>query len=372
MSRQILKSSQRWVIKIGSALLTNDGQGLDKVAVAGWVEQIATLRQQGMDIVLVSSGAVAAGMTQLGWSERPTSMHRLQAAAAVGQAGLVQMYQQQFQQYNIQTAQILLDHDDFSNRERYLNSRSTLNTLLDLGVVPIVNENDTVVTDEIRFGDNDTLAALVANLVDAELLLILTDQDGMFDSDPRNNPRAKLITEAAASDASLDAKAGSGGALGRGGMSTKVRAARVAARSGAHTVIVGGRLPNVISHLRATAETGTLLMADQEPHAARKQWLAGHLQVKGSLLLDQGAVKVLCKNGKSLLAVGVLAISGSFTRGEMVTCCDVDGREVARGLANYSSDEARKIMGQPSDMIGSILGYKDDDELIHRDNLVLT
>lgn len=372
MSRQVLKDSQRWVVKIGSALLTNDGRGLDVDAIVDWVGQIAQLRQQGMDIVLVSSGAVAAGMTQLGWSERPTAMHKLQAAAAVGQAGLVQTYQQAFQQYGIQTAQILLDHDDFSNRQRYLNSRSTLNTLLELGVVPIVNENDTVVTDEIRFGDNDTLGALVANLVDAELLVILTDQDGMFDSDPRGNPDAKLIAEAAASDSSLDAKAGDGGALGRGGMSTKVRAARVAARSGAHTIIVGGRLPSVITQLRETAAAGTLLLADQEPHAARKQWLAGHLQVKGSLLLDEGAARVLRLHGRSLLAVGVLAISGRFTRGEMVTCCDPQGVEVARGLVNYSSEEARKIMGSASEKISEILGYKEDDELIHRDNLVLT
>lgn len=372
MSRQILQTSRRWVIKIGSALLTDDGRGLDVAAIADWVKQISVLRKQGLDIVLVSSGAVAAGMTQLGWHERPNSIHKLQAAAAVGQAGLVQTYQQEFQQYGIQTAQILLDHDDFSSRQRYLNSRSTLNTLLDLGVVPVVNENDTVVTDEIRFGDNDTLGALVANLVDAELLLILTDQDGMFDSDPRSNPDAQLIKQAAASDKSLDAKAGDGGALGRGGMSTKVRAARVAARSGAHTVIVGGRLPQVICQLREGAELGTLLLADQEPHAARKQWLAGHLQVKGSVLLDHGAARVLRQNGKSLLAVGVTAVTGRFTRGEMVTCCDPDGNEVARGLVNYNSDEARRIMGKPSELITEVLGYKDDDELIHRDNLVLS
>ena len=372
MSRQLLKSSRRWVVKIGSALLTNDGQGLDQRAIKGWVSQLAKLRAEGLEIVLVSSGAVAAGMTLLGCGKRPESIHKLQAAAAVGQAGLVQTYQQEFQHFDLQTAQVLLDHDDLSSRQRYLNARSTLNTLLDLGVIPIVNENDTVVTDEIRFGDNDTLGALVANLVDAEILVILTDQDGMYDSDPRSNSDAKLISHASAEDKTLDAKAGGGGKLGRGGMKTKVRAARTAARSGAHTVVVGGRLDNVLGRLRESEDLGTLLTADRQPAAARKQWLAGHLQARGTLVLDVGASQVLQREGKSLLPVGVVAVSGRFTRGELVLCCDQQGNEIARGLVNYNSEEAQRIMGMPSEKIEQVLGYKDNDEIIHRDNLVLS
>ncbi len=369
--RQNLAVAPRWVVKIGSALLTNNGQGLDVEAIAGWVKQLADLQQQGVELVLVSSGAVAAGMNRLGWTQRPDAIHELQAAAAVGQTGLVQAYEQEFQKYGIHTAQVLLDHDDLSNRQRYLNARSTLKALTGLGVVPVVNENDTVVTDEIRFGDNDTLGALVANLVGADVLVILTDQDGMFDADPRSNPDAKLISETSASDASLDAKAGDGGKLGRGGMITKVRAARLAARSGAHTVIVGGRLDQVIARLRQGEVLGTLLTADQQPQAARKRWLAGQLQVRGRLLLDDGAVRVLRRQGKSLLPVGVRRADGEFHRGDMVACVDADGQEVARGLVNYSVHEARRIIGRPSEDIEKLLGYVDDLELIHRDNLVV-
>jgi glutamate 5-kinase len=369
--RNVLKSSRRWVVKIGSALLTNNGQGLDQAAIAGWVKQLAAIREQGVELVLVSSGAVAAGMTRLGWTRRPNAIHELQAAAAVGQMGLVQTYEQEFQRYGLHTAQVLIDHDDLSNRERYLNARSTLRTLTDLGVIPIVNENDTVVTDEIRFGDNDTLGALVANLVEAEALVILTDQDGMYDSDPRSNPDARLITETAADDDQLDAMAGDGGSLGRGGMITKVRAARLAARSGAHTVIVGGRIENVLTRLREAESLGTLLVADQQPQAARKRWLAGQLQTRGTLVLDDGAVKVLRQQGRSLLPVGVKSVKGRFTRGDMVVCADSMGHQIACGLVNYSFEDARRIIGQSSDKIESLLGYKGDDELIHRDNLVL-
>ncbi len=369
--RNVLKSSRRWVVKIGSALLTNNGQGLDQAAIAGWVKQLAAIREQGVELVLVSSGAVAAGMTRLGWTQRPNAIHELQAAAAVGQMGLVQTYEQEFQRYGLHTAQVLIDHDDLSNRERYLNARSTLRTLTDLGVIPIVNENDTVVTDEIRFGDNDTLGALVANLVEAEALIILTDQDGMYDSDPRSNPDARLITETAADDNQLDAMAGDGGSLGRGGMITKVRAARLAARSGAHTVIVGGRIDSVLTRLREAESLGTLLVADQQPQAARKRWLAGQLQTRGTLVLDDGAVKVLRQQGKSLLPVGVKSVKGRFTRGDMVVCTDTMGHQIACGLVNYSVEDAQRIIGQSSDKIESLLGYKGDDELIHRDNLVL-
>lgn len=372
-ARQQIKQAKRWVVKIGSALLTADGKGLDAEAIAAWTEQIATLRQQGIELVLVSSGAVAEGMTRLGWPERPTALHDLQAAAAVGQMGLVQAYESCFQRFGLQTAQVLLGHDDISARDRYLNARATLTTLLRLGVIPVVNENDTVVTDEIRFGDNDTLAALVANLIDADMLVILTDQRGLFESDPRANPEAVLVSEALVSDARLEAMAGGGtGALGRGGMVTKVRAAKLAARSGASTIIVGGSLENVLLKVAAGDQVGTLLLAEKRPLVARKQWLAGMLKIKGSIQLDEGAAGVLKNSGKSLLPVGVKAVSGVFRRGDLVTCVDMSGLEVARGLVNYNVDEAGLIIGKSSKQIEGLLGYQGDEELIHRDNLVLT
>ena len=370
--RTQLKNARRWVIKIGSALLTRDGAGLDLPAIQGWVDQIAVLLEQGMDVVLVSSGAVAEGLCRLGWKQRPHALHDLQAAAAVGQMGLIQAWESCFARHGRQTAQILLTHDDLSNRERYLNARSTIRSLLALGVVPVVNENDTVVIDEIRFGDNDTLAALAANLVEADNLVILTDQNGLFDRDPRQHAEAKLISEALVSESSLDAMAdGGAGSLGRGGMVTKVRAARLAARSGASTLIASGREPGVLEALRRGDEIGTLLKAGEALVTARKQWLAGHLQTRGRLVLDAGAISVLQKSGGSLLAVGVTAVEGGFARGDMVVCIDSEGQEVARGLVNYPASEVRKIMGQPSDRIESLLGYVDEAELIHRDNLVL-
>ncbi len=371
-TRQQITTTKRWVVKIGSALLTNDGQGLNHQGIAAWVEQLAALSKQGHEVVLVSSGAVAEGMSRLGWSSRPHALHELQAAAAVGQMGLVQTYESCFQRHGMHTAQVLLTHDDLSNRGRYLNARSTVRTLLDLGVVPIINENDTVVTDEIRFGDNDTLGALVANLIEAELLVILTDQEGMCDKDPRQYADAKLIHETPANAPGLEAMAsGAGGALGRGGMLTKVRAARLAARSGSATVIAAGREENVLTRLAAGEQLGTLFLPDQQPIAARKQWLAGHLQLRGTLTLDSGAVKVLRESGKSLLPVGVKAVSGEFLRGEMVRCVDESGSEIARGLVNYSAQDTRRIQGQPSSRIEELLGYLDEPELIHRDNLIL-
>ena len=370
--REKVSKARRWVVKIGSALLTADGRGLDRGAMAVWVEQMVALRRAGVELVLVSSGAVAAGMSRLGWSARPTTIHELQAAAAVGQMGLVQAWESSFAEHELQTAQVLLTHDDLSDRKRYLNARSTLRTLVDLGVIPVINENDTVVTDEIRFGDNDTLAALVANLVEADLLVILTDRDGMFDADPRHNPDAQLIFEARADDPSLDAVAGgTGGALGRGGMQTKLRAARLAARSGAHTVIVGGRIDHVLDRLKGGARLGTLLAPERGRHAARKQWLAGHLQTRGSLTLDAGAVRALVEQRKSLLPVGVTAVEGSFRRGEMVVCIGPDGREVARGLVNYNAADAQRIIGLGTEAIEQALGYIEEPELVHRDNLVL-
>ena len=370
--RQHIKQTKRCVIKIGSALLTNDGAGLNLAGIAKWVEQISNLRKSGIEVVLVSSGAVAEGMCRLGINKRPESLHELQAAAAVGQMGLIQSYESEFQKYNLHTAQILLTHDDLSNRQRYLNARNTVRSLLDLNVVPIINENDSVVTDEIRFGDNDTLAALVANLIEADYLLILTDQNGLFDRNPREHDDAKLISEASANDTSLVAMAeGGAGTFGRGGMATKVSAAKLAARSGTSTLIAAGSEENIIEKMFAGEELGTLLYAEQSTVAARKQWLAGHLQIQGKLILDDGAVKKLCESGSSLLAVGVSEIKGEFNRGEIVCCVTSDGKEIARGLVNYSSSDTDKIKGKVSEDIESILGYIDDAELIHRDNLVL-
>ncbi len=371
--RTDLQQSKRWVVKIGSALLTADGAGLDREAIHDWVAQMVALRARGIELVLVSSGAVAEGMMRLGWLSRPHALHELQAAAAVGQMGLVQAYESNFQRHGIHTAQVLLTHDDLSDRQRYLNARNTLRALLEFGVLPVVNENDTVVTDEIRFGDNDTLAALVANLVEADALIILTDQAGLFDRDPRRHADAQLLHEARASDVSLDKMVGgSAGELGRGGMLTKLRAARLAARSGAGTVIAHGREAQVLERIAGGERLGTLLLPEQETQAARKQWLAGHLQLRGSLRLDAGAVKVLRESGRSLLPVGVVAVEGEFDRGEAVACVDESGREIARGLVNYDAAEARRIMGRPSRELESILGYVGEPELIHRDNLVLT
>ena len=369
--RAEIAAAKRWVVKVGSALLTNDGRGLDSEMISTLVEQLAKLRQRGCEVVLVSSGAVAAGVVQLGWKSRPTVLHDLQAAAAVGQMGLVQSYESAFKQFDLQTAQVLLGHDDVLARDRYLNARGTLNTLIKLGVIPIVNENDTVVTDEIRFGDNDTLAALVANLIDADALLLLTDQDGLYEEDPRHNPSAAMVQQIDASAPELDLMAGEGGALGRGGMVTKVRAARLAARSGTETIIASGRAAQIVATAAAGSNVGSWLRSGRAPQTARKQWLAGMVQVQGSIELDDGAVAVLCESGRSLLPVGVCAVAGDFTRGEMVSCRNSQGREVARGLVNYNADEARRIMGSPSREIELLLGYQGDDELIHRDNLVL-
>ena len=370
--RNQLKQTKRWVIKIGSALLTNDGLGLNTAGIADWVKQMSVLREQGIELVLVSSGAVAEGLCRLGWKKRPDSLHELQAAAAVGQMGLVQAYESQFSKYGLHTAQILLTHEDLSSRQRYLNARSTVRSLLKLGVVPVINENDSVVTDEIRFGDNDTLAALVANLIEADVLIILTDQEGLFDRNPRLHDDAKLIEEASANDHTLEAMAeGGAGTLGRGGMATKVSAAKLASRSGTSTIIASGRIENILPLLHQGNNVGTLLYAEEQPEAARKQWLAGHLQLKGKLILDDGAVKKLQQAGSSLLAVGVTDASGHFSRGEMVSCVSTSGEEVARGLVNYSAVEVNKIKGQSSEKFETLLGYVDEEELIHRDNLVL-
>jgi glutamate 5-kinase len=373
MSRTKFSAAKRIVVKIGSSLLTDGGKGLNQAAIAVWVRQMAQLKQQGIDVILVSSGSVAEGMSRLGLKTRPKALHELQAAASVGQMGLVQTFESNFQVHGLHAAQVLLTHDDLSNRQRYLNARSTLLSLLNYDVVPVINENDAVATDEIRFGDNDTLGALVANLVEADLLIILTDQLGLFDSDPSVNPSAKLINEISAHDPLLEAMAGgSRSGLGRGGMATKVSAARLASRSGAATVIVSGELDSVIGSVMAGDTIGTYLYANIAPLVARKQWLAGHLQAKGSLVLDAGAVRVLKTSGKSLLAVGVIAVQGQFGRGELVICLDTEGVEIARGLVNYPAVEMRLIQGKPSQQFASILGYSDDEEVIHRDNLVLT
>jgi len=360
------------VVKVGSSLVTSEGRGVDAQAIARWAAQVAKLRQAGKSVVLVSSGAIAEGMQRLGWTKRPHSMHELQAAAAVGQMGLVQAYESSFRSHGLHTAQVLLTHADLADRQRYLNARSTLRTLLDLGVVPVINENDTVVTDEIKFGDNDTLAALVTNLIEADALIILTDQSGLYESDPRKNAEAALVAQADADDPKLEAMAGgTGSELARGGMLTKVQAARRAARSGAHTVIASGRESDALLRIAQGERLGTLLTARTAPIAARKQWLADHLTVSGLLTLDAGAAKALVRDGKSLLPIGVTTVSGDFARGEIVGCLDPEGRQVARGLVNYSAEETRRIMRRPSGEIESVLGYVDEPELIHRDNLVL-
>jgi glutamate 5-kinase len=370
--QSIVKQSRRIVIKVGSSLVTNQGQGLDHSALARWAEQIAKLKELGKEVVLVSSGAIAEGMQRLNWKKRPHALSELQAAAAVGQMGLVQAYESCFRTHNLHAAQVLLTHEDLSDRKRYLNARSTLTTLLGMSVIPVINENDTVATDEIRFGDNDTLAALVTNLIEADVLVILTDQGGLFTADPRKDAQARLVEEARAGDPAIEAMAGGAGSdIGRGGMLTKVLAARRAARSGAHTVIASGHEPDVLIQLAEGKAVGTQLLAETMTLAARKQWIADHLQMRGNLTLDEGAVKALADGGKSLLSVGVTSVSGSFERGEVVGCLDPLGREIARGLVNYSATETRRILRRASNEIEAILGYAGEPELIHRDNLVL-
>ncbi|XXG31286.1 MAG: glutamate 5-kinase [Ferrovum myxofaciens] len=367
-----VRTAHRLVIKIGSSLLTNEGRGLDHEAMQGWAEQIQFLRKTGKSVVLVSSGAVAEGMRRLGLNDRPKALHELQAAAAVGQMGLIQGWETCFRSYDVGTAQILLTRADLASRERYLNARSTLSTLLGWGVVPIINENDTVATDEIKVGDNDTLGSLVTQLIEADGLVILTDQAGLLRLIRAGNPNATLIGEAKAGDPNLETMAGGAGSiLGRGGMLTKVLAAKRAARSGAHTAIVWGREPNVLNRLASGESIGTQLLASLPALTARKQWLGDALPVRGSLMLDEGAVTALCQEQKSLLPVGVTGLQGAFERGELVSCLDKEGKEVARGLVNYSARETTKILGQPTESIENVLGYVDEPELIHRDNLVL-
>ena len=370
--RTDLAATRRWVIKVGSALLTDDGKGINETVISSWAAQIATMREQGIEVVMVSSGAVAAGIKRLGWPHRPETMHELQAAAAVGQSELVHTYERAFGAHGLHCAQILLTHADLANRQRYLNARNTLNTLLELGVIPIINENDTVATEEIRFGDNDNLAALVANIVDADVLVVLTDQNGLFTADPREDSTAELVESGRAGDKALLELAGKGSELGRGGMQTKLLAAETAALSGTHTLIVNGREADVLTRLRDAEPIGTLLLAGAGKLASRKQWLAMQMRVAGTFTLDEGAVRVLSEAGRSLLPVGVTSVEGEFVRGELVSCIDGDGKEVARGLSNYNTDEARKIMGKPSDQIAGLLGYAAEAELIHRNNLVLS
>ena len=368
----VIRNARRLIVKVGSSLVTNDGKGLDESAIAKWAEQIARLRALGKEVVLVSSGAIAEGMQRLGFEKRPTGVHELQACAAVGQMGLAQIYESSFRKFGLGTAQGLLTHADLADRERYLNARSTLFTLLRLGVVPIINENDTVVTDEIKFGDNDTLGALVANLIEGDALIILTDQQGLYSADPRKDPQAEFVHEAVAGDPALEKMAGgAGSSIGRGGMLTKVLAARRAATSGAHTVIACGREDRVLARLAEGERIGTQLVAQTAQLTARKQWMADHLQTAGTVTLDSGAVQKLTTEGKSLLPIGVVEVSGDFGRGDVVTCTDESGRAIARGISNYSSSEARRIMRRPSAEIAAILGFVEEPELIHRDNLVL-
>jgi len=368
----VVQAARRLVIKVGSSLVTNEGRGLDRVAIAQWAEQIASLRAAGKQVLLVSSGAIAEGMQRLGWARRPREVHELQAAAAVGQMGLAQAYESSFAALGIRSAQILLTHADLADRARYLNGRSTLFTLLELGVVPVINENDTVVTDEIKFGDNDTLAALTANLVEADALVILTDQAGLYSADPRRDPGAVLLQDVRAGDPQLEAIAGgTGSQIARGGMITKVLAAKRAARSGANTVIASGREQDVLVRLAQGERLGTQLRASTAVLTARKQWLADHLQVKGSVRIDEGAVRALVSERKSLLPIGVVQVHGEFARGDVIACLGPDRREIARGLVNYGAEQTRRIAGRPSSEIESALGFVEERELIHRDNLVV-
>lgn len=368
----LLQNSKTLIVKVGSSLVTNNGEGLDRGAIAAWAAQISALIAQGKQVVLVSSGAVAEGMQRLGWKKRPVEVNELQAAAAVGQMGLVQMYESCFSQHGLHTAQILLTHEDLSDRKRYLNARSTLKTLLNLKVIPIINENDTVVTEEIRFGDNDTLGALVANLIEADTLVILTDQQGLYSADPRKDSSAQFINFEMAGNPALEKMAGGAGTnVGTGGMLTKILAAKRAANSGAHTIIASGREPNVLVRLSSGEAIGTHLQAGQMKIVAKKQWLADHLRIGGKLVLDAGAVNVLTKEGKSLLAIGVVDVQGAFERGDVVACVNADGVELARGIVNYNSQEVARIKRKPSHEIEQILGYVEESELIHRDNMVL-
>lgn len=372
MSKSLLYNSKTFVVKVGSSLVTQGGEGLDRVAIKAWVAQISELVKQGKQVVLVSSGAVAEGMRRLGWKKRPIEVHELQAAAAVGQMGLIQTYESCFSEHGLHTAQILLTHGDLVDRKRYLNARTTLKTLLDLNVIPIINENDTVVTDEIRFGDNDTLAALVANLMEVDALVLLTDQQGLFSADPRKDKHATFINFETAGNVALEEMAsGAGSSIGTGGMLTKILAAKRAAKAGVHTIIASGLEQNVLLRLSDGEAIGTHLKATKTKTAAKKQWLADHLRTDGKLVLDAGAIHALKTDGKSLLSIGVKEAIGSFDRGDVVACIDMEGKEVARGIVNYNSQETNRIKGRASQQIEQILGYIEESELIHRDNLVV-
>ncbi len=369
----LVRNARRIVVKVGSSLVTDEGRGLDEGAIGEWSRQLAILVRDGREVVMVSSGAIAEGMKRLGWTVRPRQIHELQAAAAVGQMGLAQMYESKLREHNLGSAQVLLTHADLADRERYLNARSTLLTLLKLGVVPVINENDTVVNDEIKFGDNDTLGALVANLVDADVLIILTDQKGLYTADPRKHPDARLVHHAKAGDPALELMAGgAGSSLGRGGMLTKILAARRAAGSGASTVIAWGRERDVLQRLCGGESIGTLLVAQTQKTQARKQWIADHLQLRGSVTVDAGAASKLRDEGKSLLPIGMTGVEGDFSRGDVIAVREDGGAEIARGLANYSSAEARLICGKPSSEFERLLGYAAEPEMLHRDNLVIT
>ena len=369
----VLVNARRIVVKVGSSLVTDEGRGLDAEAIGLWCSQLAQLVQDGREVIMVSSGAIAEGMKRLGWASRPKAIHELQAAAAVGQMGLVQVYESKLRERGIGSAQVLLTHADLADRERYLNARSTLLTLIQLGVVPVINENDTVVNDEIKFGDNDTLGALVANLVEADLLIILTDQKGLFTADPRKDPLATLVQEAQAGDPALEAMAGgAGSSIGRGGMLTKILAAKRAAGSGASTVIAWGREPEALVRLSRGEAIGTLLVAQTAKNQARKQWIADHLQMRGSVMVDAGAVVKVRDEGKSLLPIGMTAVQGEFSRGDVIAVRDDAGLEIARGLANYTSAEARLICGKSSAEFERLLGYTGEPEMVHRTNLVLS
>lgn len=371
--KSVVADAKRIVIKVGTALLTDNGRGLDETAIANLAEELSAVQKLGREVVLVSSGSIAEGVRRLGWERRPTEVGQLQAAAAVGQMGLAQAYETEFAKRGVKTAQILLTGADLADRTRYLNARSALLTLLSLGVVPVINENDTVVTDEIKVGDNDTLGSVVTNLIEADALVILTDQKGLFTADPRKNPDAVFVDRARAGDPALEKMAGgAASSFSKGGMITKVIAAKRAAQSGASTVIVYGREPRVLQRLAAGETIGTELVCYQPRILARKSWIADHLNIEGAVLLDAGAARAIVKGNTSLLPVGVKEVRGDFKRGDVIAVLSPEGDELARGLAGYSSSDTVRIAGHHTEEIEGILGFIEQPELIHKDNLVIT
>jgi len=370
--KKTLGKTRRIVVKVGSSILASVEKGLHREVFSHLAKEISDIKRKGYEIVLVSSGAIAAGMEKLGYRARPQSITQKQATAAVGQGRLMKIYEDHFSRYQQIVAQILLTHDDLSHRRRFLNARNTLLALLGLGIIPIINENDTVVVDEIKFGDNDNLSALIANLIEADLLVILTDMEGLCDADPRYHPQAHCISLVEDIDMDIGARIGdAGGPWNVGGMISKIQAARKASRSGIPTVIACGTKEGVLHQILRGKEIGTLILPKEEALSSRKRWIAFNLKPKGDVVVDEGAKRAIVQKGKSLLPSGIVRIRGAFDRGDPVSCLGPKGKEFARGLVNYSAAELEKIKGLRTDHIERALGYKYSDEIIHRDDLVV-